>query len=484
MKKLLLSVAVIAGAATLNAQTPVGTVVNNFTLTDINGTTHNLFDYTDAGKMVVIDVSATWCSPCWSYHNTGALNDFYLAHGPAGADDAMVFFVEGDPSTNSADLNGTGTNTQGDWVTGESMPIIDLTTQASFENSGMDIAYFPVMYVICPNRTILASGVAGSIGTLASLNGMIGDCPAPASQSNDPAILSYQGVTKDCAALDLVVKLQNNGTAPLTACTITATKGAATIATYNWSGNLATYGSADVTIGTYLPTSSADNINIAITSADNNAANNAVATVVGLATVGASNNVTVKVTIDRYGSETGWKIKRSNGTTAYTGPAYTDQASNGSYAQADINISLPDDCYSLEVTDSYGDGFDPSYGNGFIQVWVNGAQIGGVNDFTGDFAADKFQLEAVAGINEMTGTEFNVFPNPASDKLNVTFEAANSDYQVAIMDLQGRTVASQNLQSLNGAQTVEFAVSDLAKGSYIVTVSTNGLTRTQNVVIK
>jgi cold shock CspA family protein len=68
--------------------------------------------------------------------------------------------------------------------------------------------------------------------------------------------------------------------------------------------------------------------------------------------------------------------------------------------------------------------------------------------------------------------------------LNITFEAENSDYQIGIMDLQGRVVASQNLQSLSGAQTVEFEVSDLAKGSYIVTVTTNGLTKTQNVVIK
>ncbi|MFM7661322.1 MAG: redoxin domain-containing protein, partial [Bacteroidota bacterium] len=97
MKKLLLSATILVGMGGLNAQTPVGTVVNNFTLTDINGNSHSLFDYLDAGKTVVIDVSATWCPPCWSYHNTGALNDFYNAHGPnSTANDAMVFFIEGD----------------------------------------------------------------------------------------------------------------------------------------------------------------------------------------------------------------------------------------------------------------------------------------------------------------------------------------------------------------------------------------------------
>jgi hypothetical protein len=273
MKKLLLSVIIGSASFASFAQTAVGTYVNNFTLTDINGTVHNLYDYTDAGKMVVIDVSATWCGPCWSYHGTGALNDFYLAHGPSGANDAMVFFVEGDPSTTSADLNGTGSNTQGNWVAGEDMPIIDLTTSASFQNTGMNIPYFPVMYVVCPNRTILKSGTAGAIGTLSLLNSYVGDCPATASSPNDASILSYQGATKACTPVDLKVKLQNNGTSPLTAATITASVGGTQVASYNWSGNLGTYDAVDVTVGQYLPVTSGDNVTFAITGTDANASN-------------------------------------------------------------------------------------------------------------------------------------------------------------------------------------------------------------------
>jgi hypothetical protein len=133
MKKLILSIAVFAGVLSASAQTPVGTVVSNFNLTDINGNTQNLFAMLDAGKMVVIDVSATWCGPCWNYHNTGALNTFYAAHGPAGTNDAVVLFVEGDPSTPTTGLSG-GANgasaSQGDWITGETFPIIDLATSA------------------------------------------------------------------------------------------------------------------------------------------------------------------------------------------------------------------------------------------------------------------------------------------------------------------------------------------------------------------
>jgi hypothetical protein len=89
-----------------------------------------------------------------------------------------------------------------------------------------------------------------------------------------------------------------------------------------------------------------------------------------------------------------------------------------------------------------------------------------------------------AGINSLDKIEFSVYPNPATDIVNVSFEASNADYAISLMDLQGRVVSSQELSNANGTQLISFSTESIAKGSYIISIKSNGMTTTTNVVVK
>ena len=160
MKKTLLLIFCFAPFAVLWSQLPNNSIAPDWTLTDIDGNTHTLYDYLDDGKTVYLKFSATWCGTCWTYHNTGAFGDMWDEYGPDGTDEAMLFFIEGDPNTNTACLHGDVVNcnssTQGDWVTGTPYPIIDLpdaTVRNAYQVNG-----YPTVYAICPDRKTFRPG--------------------------------------------------------------------------------------------------------------------------------------------------------------------------------------------------------------------------------------------------------------------------------------------------------------------------------------
>jgi thiol-disulfide isomerase/thioredoxin len=138
---------------TSKAQLADGTIAPDFTVTDINGNVHNLYTYLDAGKHVVLDFSATWCGPCWNYHNTQAIKNLYNAHGPNGSNTMMVIKIEADLSTAEACLYGNcmgmGGTTQGNWVAGTPYPIVNLTSNNAPGLAGQyQIGYYPTLYGI------------------------------------------------------------------------------------------------------------------------------------------------------------------------------------------------------------------------------------------------------------------------------------------------------------------------------------------------
>jgi hypothetical protein len=509
MKKLLLSAAIFAGVFSAQAQLAPNSVAPNFTVTAYqswlstagqNGNgTYTLYDYLDAGYTVILDVSATWCGPCWNYHLGGALDDVYINHGPAGypgvaagtTDDVMVIWIEGDGATADATmLDGSGAI--GNWVQPNAtlgqiqFPMANpVSATATQINNNYDIAFYPTVYKICPNRIVTELGQASAT----TIYNSVGSCPAPASEASDASMLSFGGVSEVCPGeYTPVVTIQNNGTTNLTNATVTVTQNGTTVSTGTFTGNLATYATANVTCSTISSFNGGTLIATVSTTGDNNSANGSASKVVSINNNPAqapTNVIKIDITTDQYGAETTWELTNAAGSVVAQGGPWSNLSAAGQTVRPTVTVTTlqPNQCYNFKIYDSYGDGICCQYGNGAYSVEdANGAVLLSGGTFTSE--SGGMIKTGVLSLDELNTIALNVFPNPATDEVNVSFEASNADYSISLMDLQGRIVNTQSFSNLSGTQLISIETESVSKGSYIVVVSSNGVKTTKNVVIK
>ncbi len=82
MKKIYISLCLVLSGTWLSAQVQnyaIGDVIPDFTVTDLNGVEHSLYEYTAQGKYVLVDFFAHWCGPCANWAPT--INEFYHKYG-------------------------------------------------------------------------------------------------------------------------------------------------------------------------------------------------------------------------------------------------------------------------------------------------------------------------------------------------------------------------------------------------------------------
>ena len=466
------------------AQLPDGSLAPDWTATDINGTEWNLQTLLDEGKTVILDFSATWCGPCWNYHNTHILRDLYDTFGPNGTDDLMVFYMEGDDTTTLDDLYGTGTATVGNWVEGTTYPIIDNTGGIFDEYAG---AYYHTIYTICPDGILVESGQADFMTHVLRAfedceNAITGAAP----------LCSYNGATASCggAAWTASTEMNNLGSDNVTSATFEVTLNGNTDIV-NWTGDLASGSSATVELGEYTETGDL-NVSLVEVNMMEWAAGEDV-TIIG--SVESTTYVQVRVTTDNWPEETGWVINDDMGNEIASVAVGSLAGSADTPFTWDVELGGIG-CYTFTMYDAYGDGLYASqwgnYADGTAGVYsMDGEnEVGIVWEYDGasgvEFSEANAGMEAatVAGIEEgALSSTVNVFPNPTNGVTNVEFSTKSAGMAtVEVYSLIGERVVFNTLGNLPaGLNRANLDLSGVEAGIYLVNLNAGGETSTLRI---
>ncbi len=447
------------------AQLPPNSFGPDFTLTDINGEEFNLHSTLDEGKTVILDLFAVWCGPCWSYAESGVLEDLQEEY----PDDVVVVAVEADPSTPENTIDGGG-NSIGDWTELIDYWLMDDPSGDVAEDYAL--AYYPTIYKICPDRMVT------EVNQLTSVNAFmaeINQCSS-ATYSKDAKILSYNGDPVYCGGEleNASVTIQNYSVgATLSSCDVLTLVDGDVVETTEWTGSLDTYQTANVNIGDIsgLP----DNADISFEvdwSGDQDDSNNTLEDVVMGAT-SSSNNVSLYIMTDNWGEETSWELIGPNGMVD-SGNGY------GNYEEVEETWSLDPGCYTFNVYDSYGDGVEASmwgqYDDGVVTITDEGNNNviwTGVQFESQGTAA--FEVGATTSISESIIKEISIFPNPFKDFTNISISSNGSqEMNLEIYNNLGKVVYNDNMILQNGANNVKIESGELTPGLYYMNAIING----------
>jgi len=98
--------------------------------------------------------------------------------------------------------------------------------------------------------------------------------------------------------------------------------------------------------------------------------------------------------------------------------------------------------------------------------------------------AEEISLSEALGVNDVAETiTLTVYPNPAADNLNISFNAKGGDYSISIIDTLGRTVLSNTYNDLSGFQNHKVNINNIHPGNYIISISNNKTSFSKKIII-
>ena len=459
----------------LNAQLPDGTLAPNFKGTDINGNEVELYDLLEQGYEVVLDFSATWCGPCWSYHETHELENLYQTYGPEGSKEVYVIFIESDDSTTHDDLIGNTSGSYGDWTEGVSYPILD---NAGSIASAYNIAYYPTIFTVCGGGILTETE---RWTATEHYNFTTEESCRPTD--NEISLFAETQNLSICEGPTYGdVNLLNSGTNPITSATIVLDGCQVCPIEKNWTGELNYLQYETIVFDDLLIDENGLDLSYTVINVeDGNNDNNVISQEISFSSVETTDAIEVTITLDCYPGETSWFLENSFGEVVYTSRQYGDDDIYMTYTEV---IQIPeDDCYNIVLRDAYGDGlnglaFDCT-SDGEFSVVSGGVEIsmaGGSEQFSE--VREAFSASMTTNVDEIEDITFAISPNPASDRFIVEVDDINLKTKISLFNSQGKKILS-NIQANSPVNTT-----DLTEGIYFVELKTENNTITRKMIIQ
>jgi thiol-disulfide isomerase/thioredoxin len=155
MRKLftLISFAFLANLSFGQSNIANGATCPDFTVTDVDGTSHSLYSYTSAGKYVIIDFFAYWCVPC--RQPALFMHDFYTKYG-CNQGNVIVLGIESDPESTLQQLQNFK-NAAG--IPSISFPTVLGSQGGSGIRTQYGIAAFPTIILIGPDNKMISNDI-------------------------------------------------------------------------------------------------------------------------------------------------------------------------------------------------------------------------------------------------------------------------------------------------------------------------------------
>ena len=234
--------------------------------------------------------------------------------------------------------------------------------------------------------------------------------------------------------------------------------------THTWTGNLGTYHAETIALPAVpLTLQNTNTLEILLPNDEDNS-NNSASLNFNKAPEGTS-KIYIEVRTDNWGYEFRWALMDSNGTIVH-------RRNNFPSSQTVTDIfTLPEDCYTFVIYDSFGDGG--------ARVEIKDHNNQRLFFAAGNWGVERsgnFSTDGVLSVTDNLSTSMAVYPNPTKDILNISGAEKSI---IAIYDILGKLI----LEKKEIRNPEEVQVSQLQAGTYFIKISRDGETTTKKFIV-